>query len=186
MPEGVRIRRTPHMNPGERTHMNRLCLSLIAAASVAAATFVAGGSAGTNAGPKSGGKVVFGAEQEPPCLNLFLAGCANTWTLWLNYNTQFRSLLIQKPDYTFRPDLADSAKLVSRKPETLAIHIRKNAVWSDGVPVTWKDFQYLWQQIVNPKNDIAARSGFDSIRSVKPTSKDGKSFTIVFKKPFAP
>src|SRR5437870_13097458 len=88
------------------------------AAAIAAAVFVGGGSASTSASPKKGGQVVFGAEQEPPCLNGFLSGCNNTWTSW-TVGTQYRGLYIQKPDFSFVPDLAQSAKIVKAKPMTI-------------------------------------------------------------------
>ena len=166
--------------------MHRFGLAAVAlVAAIAAVVFVAGGSASTSAGPKSGGQVVFGAEQEPPCLNGYLEGCNNTWTTW-TVGTQFRGLYIQKPDFTIVPDMAQSASLVKSKPETIAVKIKKQAVWSDGVPVTAADFIYTWKQQVNPKNDVAGRSGWDSIKAVKVTGGGGKNFNVVFSKPFAP
>src|SRR5436309_4920231 len=169
--------------------MHRFRLALMVGAVVAATIFVAGGAAslskGSSTNAKSGGTVVFGAEQEPPCLNGFLSGCNNTWTSW-TVGTQYRGLYIQKPDFSFVPDLAQSAKIVKAKPMTIAVKIKKQAVWSDGVPVTYQDFKYVWQQEINPKNDVASRSGYDSIKAITPTSKDGKSFNVIFAKPFAP
>ena len=87
--------------------MHRFGLAAIALVALVAAVFVGGGSASTSASPKKGGQVVFGAEQEPPCLNGFLSGCNNTWTSW-TVGTQYRGLYIQKPDFSFVPDLAQS------------------------------------------------------------------------------
>lgn len=166
--------------------MHRFRLALTIGAILTAAVFVAGSAAGVSrSGAKSGGTVIFGAEQEPPCLNGFLSGCNNTWTSW-TVGTQFRGLYIENPDYTLTPDIAQSAKQISTKPQIVSVKIKKNAVWSDGVPITYKDFVYTWLQNINPKNDVASRSGYDSIKTVKPTSKDGKSFNIIFSKPFAP
>ena len=134
-----------------------------------AAVFVAGGAAslskGSSTQAKSGGTVVFGAEQEPPCLNGFLSGCNNTWTSW-TVGTQFRGLYIQNPDYTSRSDLAQSAKVIKAKPQTIAVMIKKKAVWSDGVPSRTRTSSTRWKQQINPKNDVASRSGYDSIKSV--------------------
>jgi len=169
--------------------MHRFRLALMVGAVIAATIFVAGGAAslskGSSTNAKSGGTVVFGAEQEPPCLNGFLSGCNNTWTSW-TVGTQQRGLYIENPDYSITPDLAQSAKIIKTKPETIAVTIKKKAVWSDGVPVTYQDFVYTWKMNIDPKNDVASRSGYDSIKSVVKTSKDGKSFNIVFAKPFAP
>jgi ABC-type transport system substrate-binding protein len=163
--------------------MHRLSLAALTVAAVIAAVFVGGGSAGTSQTPKRGGTVAFGAEQEPPCLNGALAGCNNTWTSW-TVGTSLRGLYIQKPDYSFAPDMADGeAQIVKKSPFTLRVKIKKNAMWSDGVPVTGKDYKFTWQAYINPKNDIASRSGWDSIKSV---TGSGKTFTVVFSKPYAP
>ena len=63
--------------------MNLRRRTLVAGCTLAAA-IVAGVLGGTTAASTgaTGGTVVFGAEQEPPCLNGVLAGCNNTWTSW--------------------------------------------------------------------------------------------------------
>jgi peptide/nickel transport system substrate-binding protein len=170
--------------------MQRLPIGVFVGALIAATTLVAGGSASiakhaAGPTPKVGGTVVFGAEQEPPCLNNYLAGCNNTWTAW-TAATSDRGLYIVKPDFTIVPDMAaGEAKLVTKPKMSLTVTIKKQAVWSDGVPVTYKDFVYTWQAQINPKNDVAGRSGWDSIGSVVPVGKDGKTFKISFKKPYA-
>jgi peptide/nickel transport system substrate-binding protein len=170
--------------------MQRLRIGVFIGALIAATTLVAAGSAGvarhTATTPKVGGTVVFGAEQEPPCLNGYLAGCNNTWTSWTSL-TAFRGLYIVKPDFSIVPDMEQGeAKLVTKPHMSLTVTIKKNAVWNDGVPVTYKDFAYTWQAQINKKNDVAARSGWDSIKRVVPLSKDGKTFRIDFSKPYAP
>ena len=72
--------------------MHRLGLAaLLAVVAMVAAVFVAGGSASSAQKPKTGGTVIFGAEQEPPCLNGALDGCNNTWTSW-TVGTSLRAL----------------------------------------------------------------------------------------------
>jgi peptide/nickel transport system substrate-binding protein len=167
--------------------MRRLSLVVTAVLAFTAVAYVSGGFAGTSAGPKKGGTLIFGAEQEPPCLNGALNACNNTWTAW-TVGTTLRGLYIQKPDFSFAPDISDGEAKVGRLGGkfTLTVKIKKQAVWSDGVPVNVKDFVYTWQAFVNPKNDVAARSGWDSIQKVTSLSKDGKTFRVVFSKPYAP
>jgi peptide/nickel transport system substrate-binding protein len=168
--------------------MHRLGLAaLLAVVAMVAAVFVAGGSAGTSQKPKTGGTVIFAAEQEPPCLNGALDGCNNTWTSW-TVGTSLRALYIVKPDFSIVPDMADGEAKVSRTGGkfTLTVKIKKKAVWNDGVPVTVKDFVYTMQSYLDPKNEVAGRSGWDSIGSVKSLTKDGKTFRIIFKTPYAP
>src|SRR5262245_49462357 len=123
--------------------MHRVGLAVLALVALSAALFATVGSAGTSATkPKSGGTVIFGAEQEPPCLNGALDGCNNTWTSW-TVGTSLRGLYIEKPDFTIVPDMADGPAKVGRTGGkfTLTVKIKKKAVWNDGSPVTYKDFQ---------------------------------------------
>jgi len=168
--------------------MHRVGLAVFALVALVAALFATVGSASTSATkPKTGGTVIFGAEQEPPCLNGALDGCNNTWTSW-TVGTSIRGLYIEKPDFSIVPDMADGEAKVSRTGGkfTLTVKIKKQAVWNDGSPVTVKDFQYTWQAYLNPKNEVAGRSGWDSISKVQSLSKDGKTFKIIFSKPYAP
>ena len=73
--------------------MNLRRRTLVAGCTLATA-IVAGVLGGTTAASTgaTGGTVVFGAEQEPPCLNGVLAGCNNTWTSWTVGNSVPRSL----------------------------------------------------------------------------------------------
>jgi peptide/nickel transport system substrate-binding protein len=163
--------------------MRRFTLAALAVVGLVAMVFAAGGSAGTSQTPKRGGTVVFAAEQEPPCMNGALAGCNNTWTSW-TVGTSLRGMYIQKPNFAFVPDMADGeAQIVKKSPFTLRFKIKQKAMWSDGVPVTGKDFAFTWRMYINPKNDVASRSGWDSIKSV---TGAGKNVTVVFKKPYAP
>ena len=148
---------------------------------------IGAGSAASNkaAAPKAGGTVTFAAEQIPPCLNGVLSGCNNTWTSW-TAGIAFRALYIVKPNFSIVPDLAAGpAQLISRKPETLLVKISPKANWSDGKPITVDDLIFTWKTYVNPKWDIASRSGFDSVKSITKVGNN-KTAKIVFAKPYAP
>ncbi|MBV8257793.1 MAG: hypothetical protein JO073_08250, partial [Actinobacteria bacterium] len=78
-------------------------------------------------------------------------------------------------------DLADKA---TANATGVTIHIKPNAYWYWGgqkVPVTWKDFQYIWSQILNKNNDVTSTAGFDQIAAVS-GSKDGKTLNVTWKK----
>jgi peptide/nickel transport system substrate-binding protein len=141
------------------------------------------GSAGTKATPKPGGTMVFGAEQEPPCLMGLLAGCNNTWTAWIANNPVIYPAYVEKPDFSFVPGLIDKATVVSQKPFTLLWHINAKAVWSDGVPVTADDLIYSEQVQTDSKLELAQTSGYDQI--VKSIKVNSKTVKFVFKKPYA-
>ena len=127
--------------------------------------------------------IVFGAEQEPPCLNGVLAGCNNTWTSW-TVGVAFPGAYRQKPDFTWEPYMLDGeAKIVSRKPFTLLYKIKQRAVWSDGRPITADDFIFTATTTLNPRNDVAARTGFDQMKRL--VKVNAKTLRVVFKQPFA-
>ena len=83
-----------------RSHF-RLALGVM----IAAVSLIVAGAAGGAPKKASAGALVFGAEQEPPCLNGFLAGCNNTWTSW-TAGIALASLYIEKPNFTLVPYMA--------------------------------------------------------------------------------
>jgi peptide/nickel transport system substrate-binding protein len=84
--------------------------------------------------------------------------------------------------------VGNQAELVSTKPETIVYTLNPKAVWSDGVPITAKDFIYAWtQQRGDPTSDpttVASTAGYRDIRSVK-GSDNGRTVTVIFRTPFA-
>jgi peptide/nickel transport system substrate-binding protein len=149
---------------------------------VAAVSLIVAGAAGASAHRATAGSVTFGAEQEPPCLNGFTSGCNNTWTSW-TAGVALASIYIVKPNFSLAPYMG-SAKVTSKKPFTLLVTINKKAKWSDGVQVSADDLIFTWQTIINPKFDLASRSGWDSIGRAKKVN--AKTVRFTFKKPYAP
>jgi peptide/nickel transport system substrate-binding protein len=85
-------------------------------------------------------------------------------------------------------DLIVQSELVSTKPETIVYTLNPKAVWSDGVPITARDFTYAWdQQRGNPTSNpatVASTAGYRDIKSVKGSNK-GRTVTVIFRQPFA-
>jgi peptide/nickel transport system substrate-binding protein len=153
--------------------------TLVAGCALATA-IVAGVLGGTTAASPgaTGGTVVFGAEQEPPCLNGVLAGCNNTWTSW-TVGMSFPGLYKILPNGDLAPDLLDGEAKFTKSPFTVTYKIKKNANWSDGKPVTAQDVIFTLQTIVNPKNDVASRSGYTDVARAKAID------SMTFRKPYA-
>jgi peptide/nickel transport system substrate-binding protein len=86
------------------------------------------------------------------------------------------------------PNLIQQSELVSTKPETIVYTLNPQAVWSDGVPITAKDFIYAWQQqradAPSAPNSVASVAGYRDIASVKGTNK-GRTVTVIFHTLFA-
>src|SRR5919198_5543065 len=169
--------------------MHRRKLWLLAGVVLAALALAATGSARV-AGPDSAssakaGTLVFGAEQGGGpdwCLNLILDVDCNAFWNVVFQTPVIRGAFLFTPQFNWKPDLISKYKLQT-KPQRLTYYIRKNARWSDGVPVTGKDFKFTWQTTQNPKNkDHIDPLGWQDIRSVV---GNGKVVKVTFKRNFA-
>jgi peptide/nickel transport system substrate-binding protein len=78
-----------------------------------------------------------------------------------------------------------SAKITKKSPETVTYEINPKAKWSDGVPITYKDFVTQWKALrgTNSKYQVAASNGYSRIGSVK-EGKNPKEVVVTFSKPF--
>ncbi|MEO6990458.1 MAG: peptide ABC transporter substrate-binding protein [Candidatus Baltobacteraceae bacterium] len=52
---------------------------------------------------------------------------------------------------------------VSRDGRTLTYHLRRGVLWSDGVPVTARDVLFTLHAIVDPRNPVGSREGYDLV-----------------------
>jgi peptide/nickel transport system substrate-binding protein len=92
----------------------------------------------------------------------------------------------EKANVSADPDFITKAELTSEQPETVELTLNEKAHWSDGTPITAKDYITQWKALngSNPKFQIASSTGYDQIKSV--TENGGEyGVKIVFAKPFA-
>ena len=61
----------------------------------------------------------------------------------------FESLTTIGPDGKLTAGMAESWD-ISEDGKIYTFHLRTNALWSDGKPVTAHDFEYGWKRVVNP------------------------------------
>jgi peptide/nickel transport system substrate-binding protein len=169
--------------------MHRRRLWLVAGAALAALAIAATGSARVSgpdsASAKKAGTLVFGAEQGGGpdwCLNLILdVDCAAFWNVMFQ-TPVIRGAFLFTPQFTYKPDLI-SRYTLKIKPMRVTYYIRKNARWSDGVPVSGKDWRFTWQTATNPKyKDHIDPLGWEDIRSI---TGNGKVVNVTFKRNFA-
>jgi len=73
---------------------------------------------------------------------------------------------------------------ISRDGLTVTYRLRKDAKWTDGVPVTSKDVKWSWQAIMNPNNNIVSRHGYDVIKSID--TPDDYTVVVHLKSKFSP
>jgi len=73
---------------------------------------------------------------------------------------------------------------VSRDGRRITYHLRRGVHWHDGAPFTSADVAFSWQAVMNPKNNVVSRRGYDLVASVQTPD----AYTVVFnmKQPFAP
>ncbi len=77
----------------------------------------------------------------------------------------FEGLLTQKADGTLAPGVATRWE-VSDDKKTYTFHLRDNARWSNGDPVTAQDFVYAWRRAVDPKL-ASPYSGYMRLMSIE-------------------
>lgn len=80
------------------------------------------------------------------------------------------------------PTLANGG--ISRDGLTVVYHLRGDAFWSDGVPVTSHDVKWSWQAIVNPNDNVISRHGYDVVRAIG--TPDDRTVVVHLKRRFAP
>jgi len=142
------------------------------------------GAAGTPA-PRRGGTIVTGWNAEPQGVNEFLVAATNAGQEMLFQ--LFPRLLREEPDFerhppTFSPALARSYEW-SADHKTLTFHLREDARWSDGVPVTADDVRWTWQAQVSP--EVAWESSYmkDEIADVE--AVDAHTVRVRWKRVYA-
>ena len=73
---------------------------------------------------------------------------------------------------------------ISKDGLTITYHLRHGVRWHDGAPFDSGDVKFTWQAIMNPRNNVVSRRGYDQVASVETPDP----FTVVFhmKRFFAP
>ena len=144
------------------------------AAALAVSLLAVSGAGGAGAQtPKRGGTLVFAQPApEPACLNLLVPQCIGAAGIQL---ISVWRLVLEAPfdlggDLTWRPGLVSSATFTTRPPYTLTYRIRPEARWSDGTPVTARDFAFTHATILRYDNGPlkTLHSEVRSVRAVDP------------------
>ena len=151
------------------------------------------GGGGDNGGTKSGGQMVYGLDTAFPDNLMPLISAGNS--VATGY-AQIRVLLTPfriYPDFTLRPDndlvVGEPTNQTVNGKQVITYKINPKAVWSDGQPITAKDFEFTWQvqKSADPaKGGCAAllgTVGYDQIGSVEGSDND-KTVTVTMAKPF--
>lgn len=154
-------------------------IALLAVLAVSLLAVSGSGGAATQQTPKRGGTVVIGTptQSEPSCLNMLDTRCSTPDVL---LEQILPGAFEVQPDGTLWPELVSDARIVGRHPVTVVYRIREEARWSDGVPVTARDFVFTHQVRVEnpPPNDLHR-----DVRRVRAVG--AKTVEVVLRAPFA-
>jgi ABC-type transport system substrate-binding protein len=135
----------------------------------------------STAARKAANVVVVGAEQTFNGYNTLLNCCAQLWATFAGGEETSHGAFNQNQKGQWFMDLVSSA---SATKTGVTYTIKPNANWYWGgkkLPVTYKDFVYTLQQIDNPNNDLASRTGYSQINPTKFTHKGQKQVTFFWK-----
>ncbi len=148
---------------------------------VGAVSSAAGSAAKT---PRVGGTVVVGLREDVHrCLNFFYAPCGygTPDALWLTETLEGAFEL--RPNLTYRPNLVSRVTFTKTPPFRFTYHIRPEARWSDGTPVTASDFVFTFQAFLRYGDLLEDDQPYRKIRRVR--ALDPKTIRVVLRSRFA-
>jgi peptide/nickel transport system substrate-binding protein len=136
---------------------------------------------------QTGGTVTLGWEQEPDCVDWIGSCGGSTYGAWAALRETLPrayDIVDKNGTLTYEPSilLTGAAELKETPKQVVTYHINPKAVWSDGQPITSKDFKYLWDQIANGA-DIYDTTGYANIESVD--DSDPATAIVTYKTNFA-
>ena len=154
-------------------------LALVAA--IAVSLLAVSGAGGADAQtPKRGGTVVVGPVGEFACLSPFKECAAGLEFLWI-FGKVLPGAFARARDSTWRPALVSGVTFTRTPPYTLTYTIRPEARWSDGVPVTARDFVFTHR--ATRRYGVAVDAHRTLVRSVR--AVDAKTVRVVLRSRFA-
>jgi peptide/nickel transport system substrate-binding protein len=73
---------------------------------------------------------------------------------------------------------------ISKDGLTITYHLRTGVRWQDGAPFSADDVIFTWQQVMNPRNNVQSRMGYDAVASIE--RLDGATIKLHLRRPFSP
>jgi len=154
--------------------------------SIACLFAVAACSPSTPTGPlQPDDTLVIGMASDLQSWNPYLAEDADADVI---LNLIYPSLAVEQPDYqmhppTFEPSLAESWEF-SEDGLGLVFHLRRDAVWSDGIPVTAADLIFSWRVQTSEELGWAWGDITDSIAGVEAIDDHTVRYTFTHRYPY--
>ncbi|MBU8922041.1 MAG: peptide ABC transporter substrate-binding protein [Bacteroidales bacterium] len=116
-----------------------------------------------------GGRLVIGMQQEPEILN----EAVNSMVVGIYVCNMIFSKFVKHDDnMKLIPDLITEIPTVenggiSKDHLTYTYHLRDDAFWHDGLPVTSGDVEFSWRLMMHPDINVETRQGWDIVESVE-------------------
>jgi peptide/nickel transport system substrate-binding protein len=131
-----------------------------------------------NSRNRFGGTLIIGMQQEPEILNESISSMLSGIYIC---NLIFSKFVKHNDKMELVPDLITQIPTVenggiSEDYLTYTYHLKKNARWHDGIPVTSDDVRFTYEVMINPEINVSTRQGWDVIKSVSTPD----SHTVVF------
>jgi peptide/nickel transport system substrate-binding protein len=153
-------------NPFEQRLRRREVLRLIAAGTGVSVLMVAGSAPALAATPRAAqvgatNQLNIAWNAAPPNLNPLNAVSQAQWT---TFASTYSTLCMSDPqNQTFAPDLAESWD-IAPDGSSYTFHLRNNAKWHDGVPVTAADVEWTYTMALHPDTTSNLAGQFGAIR----------------------
>lgn len=80
------------------------------------------------------------------------------------------------------PSLANGG--ISADGRTYVYHLRRGVRWHDGVPLTARDVAFSWRTIMNARNNILHREGYDEVAAIE--TPDDRTVVVHLKRRYPP
>ncbi len=132
------------------------------------------------------GALRMAARQDPDNLNILLGtqtvdtDLSMFWAAYL-FDWSDRNELV--PELATRvPTLRNGD--VARDGLTVTYHLRHGVSWQDGAPFSADDLVYTWHQMLNPRNAVVTRLGYDVVSRID--RRDAYTVVVHLKRRYAP
>ena len=162
------------------------CGGAAAPASSAAATQSSTPAASSSSSTANSGIIVDGLFEEPNHINPIL-GPGMTFAEIVELSL-FRNLFNVTPQGKLTPDLASVVPTqanggIPSNGLPYTVHLRSNANWTNGQPVTCADIITTWKIVINPKIIALNTTGWTSIKSISEVNGNPKVCQVTLKGP---
>ena len=165
------------------TRVSSRALIALVVSAVIAGSLASVASAAPSAKQKSQA-ITIAVDEFPPVLNDMTTTGNGAWTAMIAGPALARGYKLL-PDFSYEPWIFDKdCTVTAQSPFSVDCTIRPEAKWSDGVPITSADFKFTYDTIMDKKNDVVSRNGYDKITAFNVTSPT--EFQMVFQEVFAP